>query len=322
MNDFRMYQGVDLFSDRLIHYGKGHKDGGNSGRYPWGSGKRPNQRTGKEYIDEADPVYKRTFRKNSQHNRLHFDTDIKEGTTLQHLSRDKDRLTGADMFYAAYTPKDMAHFMTSFNDKYREPIYDENGELIGSAKVYKYKIDSVATSDIKVASEHSQENAFLSLYKSNRDFSNFVSDPERLSKILESNEIDYWSKQFGKKHPYAKAYRTLKSMLEDGHTPKESELRDVYKLFSYILPADGDGQKKVANDVKRQRAKLFKELKKEGYGALIDTNDIKYGNMEAEYPVCVFDMSAIIPKSVRRLKTKDKVLATLKYIGSGIVGMG
>lgn len=28
----------------LMHYGKGHKDGGHSGRYPWGSGERPKQR--------------------------------------------------------------------------------------------------------------------------------------------------------------------------------------------------------------------------------------------------------------------------------------
>ena len=27
----------------LMHYGKGHLDGGHSGRYPYGSGKRPGQ---------------------------------------------------------------------------------------------------------------------------------------------------------------------------------------------------------------------------------------------------------------------------------------
>lgn len=317
MSDFRSFSGTDFSQEFLAHYGKGHLDGGNSGRYPWGSGKNPKQRGGRDYIDEKDPVYKRSFWKKSRHNRLHFDSDIKEGTMLQTLSRDKDRLKDTDMFYASFTPKDVEHFKASFNDKYSETMYDENGNEIGTAKVYKYKIDSLAKSDIKVASEDAQENAFLSLYKSNRDFSNFVSDPERLTKLLDDNEIEYWNEY--RNHPYTKAYSTLKTVIEDGRTPKESELREIYKLFSYIMPSDGDGQKKVANDVKRQRAKLFKELKSNGYGALVDTNDIKYGRMEAEYPVCVFDMSAIVPKDVRRLKTKDKVLATLKYIGTGLL---
>lgn len=37
MNDFREYQGVDFSQEFLAHYGKGHLQGGHSGRYPWGS---------------------------------------------------------------------------------------------------------------------------------------------------------------------------------------------------------------------------------------------------------------------------------------------
>ena len=42
MNDFRLYKGLDS-SPYLMHYGKGHDQGGHSGRYPWGSGKNPKQ---------------------------------------------------------------------------------------------------------------------------------------------------------------------------------------------------------------------------------------------------------------------------------------
>lgn len=45
MNDFRDYVGID-FSPFFLHYGKGHLDGGHSGRYPWGSGKNPKQSRG------------------------------------------------------------------------------------------------------------------------------------------------------------------------------------------------------------------------------------------------------------------------------------
>ncbi len=36
--------------NELYHYGVGHKDGGHSGRYPWGSGDRPKQSSGKRTI--------------------------------------------------------------------------------------------------------------------------------------------------------------------------------------------------------------------------------------------------------------------------------
>ena len=47
MADFREYAGIDA-STFLMHYGKGHLDGGNSGRFKWGSGERPWQRTSME----------------------------------------------------------------------------------------------------------------------------------------------------------------------------------------------------------------------------------------------------------------------------------
>ena len=48
MFDIMNYVGKD--SDNvLMHYGVGHLDGGNSGRYPWGSGDSPYQRSGDWY---------------------------------------------------------------------------------------------------------------------------------------------------------------------------------------------------------------------------------------------------------------------------------
>lgn len=47
--DFREKPSID---DVLIHYGVGHKDGGHSGRYPWGSGEEPFQTSG-EFISRV-----------------------------------------------------------------------------------------------------------------------------------------------------------------------------------------------------------------------------------------------------------------------------
>lgn len=46
--------------DFLMHYGKGHLDGGHSGRYPWGSGDDSYQRTGTFY-DRVDKMRKEGF---------------------------------------------------------------------------------------------------------------------------------------------------------------------------------------------------------------------------------------------------------------------
>ena len=42
-NDYEAFLGALEEYDTLIHYGKGHLDGGHSGRYPWGSGNDPYQ---------------------------------------------------------------------------------------------------------------------------------------------------------------------------------------------------------------------------------------------------------------------------------------
>lgn len=43
--EIKSYFGVHQDPNMLMHYGKGHLDGGNSGRYPWGSGENPYQRS-------------------------------------------------------------------------------------------------------------------------------------------------------------------------------------------------------------------------------------------------------------------------------------
>ena len=43
--------------DDIVHYGKGHLDGGHSGRYPWGSGDNPYQRS-LDFMDRVDSLRK------------------------------------------------------------------------------------------------------------------------------------------------------------------------------------------------------------------------------------------------------------------------
>lgn len=88
-NDFRLYAGVDFSSEFLAHYGVGHLDGGNSGRYKWGSGKNPKQREGSgkrvfvsgssKTQDKESGYYRRKLPKDV---RAELDAKMKNGDTI------------------------------------------------------------------------------------------------------------------------------------------------------------------------------------------------------------------------------------------------
>ena len=64
--------------------------------------------------------------------------------------------------------------------------------------------------------------------------------------------------------------------------------------------------------MRTQRAKFFKELKKNGYGAVLDVNDAMYGGFKTNAPVIIFDASQIVPSSIRRTTGLDKRVSKLK----------
>lgn len=92
-------------------------------------------------------------------------------------------------------------------------------------------------------------------------------------------------------------------------------------MFNYALPADGGGNARVGKDVATQRAKFFNELKKNGYGAVLDTNDAIYGGFKASSPVIVFDMEQVIPKDIKETTVRDKRISGLVTIGRKVAGI-
>lgn len=54
MSSIKDFINYIIHGEELMHYGKGHLDGGHSGRYPWGSGKNPEQRSNSflKYVNE------------------------------------------------------------------------------------------------------------------------------------------------------------------------------------------------------------------------------------------------------------------------------
>ena len=242
----------------------------------------------------------RKFHKDSIYNKKHFDKVITTNDTLSTLSYDQNRTKNTDMFYATYKKIDKAEYGSLFNQKVPQPIIDEKGNVVGTSNMYKFKIDNKLKEDIKVASEDSATEVFLDLYKNNRNFYNYVTDPKRMQSLFVDSKYGF------------KGYREARDSLNrirESEKPTERDVRNVYRMFNYVLPNQD-------KDTVNVRTQFFQKLYDNGYGAVLDTNDAIYGKFKAEAPVIVFDMSKIIEDSIKRTNTLDKVSSSVIMTGT------
>ena len=286
--------------NELYHHGiLGQKWGKRNGPpYPLSGGDYSEEEKQKQKMH-----YTKSLRSNSTYNKKHFDSTIKKGATLRTLSYDKDRTKNTDMFFAAYDALDKHQYNALFN----KPIKDA-GEMC-----FKYKIDNSVVKDAKVASEDSASEIFKNLYKKDRDFYNFITDEDRMQSYFDNARYRFKG--------YAESKSILDKFKDKSYTPTSEDVSAIYRMFNFVIPYDGKGDSRKADDVVNQRTKFFKACKDAGYSALLDTNDAIYGGFKAKSPVIVFDMDAIVPKEVKRTKISDKTISNVVFVGRKILGI-
>jgi len=249
-------------------------------------------------------------KKYSRYNKKHYDEVLKEGTVLKTLSYDKDRTSKGDMFFASHTKADIDHYKEFFDKKSKIPIYDEYGNKIGEGEFLKYSIQNKAVKDMKIASEDSSAKVFRDLYESDRDFYNYVTDPNRL-------KARFTDGVHGMKPGYSKAIKSL-NKLSSGNDISDNDLNNIYRIFNHAIPSDGNGNERNAKDVKNQNGKFFNALREAGYDGVLDTNDALYNSVQANSPVIVFNMDAVIPAGAYRTTMtevyKSKALTALRRV--------
>jgi hypothetical protein len=251
---------------------------------------------------------------NSIYNKKHFDEVLKaDKTTLSTLSYDRDRTKDTDMFYATHTVLDKHQYNALFNRAIPQTVYDDDGNAIGTGTFMKYRINNTIKSDMKVASEDSGADIFMSLYKKDRDFYNFVTDEDRMQSYFVSDKYKFKG--------YREARDVLQKMQQDGYTPTSEELQTVYRMFNYVIPYDGAGDARKGNDVTTQRTKFFNACKEAGYGAVLDTNGAIYGGFKATSPVIVFDMEQVVPKDTYRTTLTEQKFSDLVLVGRKVLGL-
>lgn len=292
----------------LVHHGiKGQK---------WGVKNGPPYPLDDKSRSPAEKKKIRVVRKKDQfsrYNKKHTDQTIGEGTTLSTLSYNRNRTKDTDMFYAAYTKADIDHYKEFFDKKMPIPIFDSEGYEIGTGKFYKYSIQNKAVRDMKVASEDSGIKAFSELYKMDKDFREFVTDPKRLKARFEAGVHKF---PIG----YMSAMQVMDRMSNPRYKPSNKDLATVYRIFNHSIPSDGGGKAEFSNDVITQRAKFFNALKKAGYDAVLDTNDALYNPVQAQAPVIVFNMEAVVPDSVYRTTMADVYKSKAATAGRRLLG--
>lgn len=283
----------------LVHHGiRGQRWGKRNGP--------PYPLKGSDYSEtEKKYMGKKSSLKNSRRNKLHFDQTLSKGTTVATLARTRDRTKNTDMFYAAWNKSDRNRYMMAFNT----PVKDATT----GKKVYKFVIENKVKDDMRVASEDSAVEAFKKLVKNDRDFSNFVRDEERMQKHFVDSRYKF--------RGYREAKDALDSMRDENHELTDNDLRKIYRMFNYVIPSDGGGSR-GASDILNQRTKFFNELKKMGYGAVLDSNDALYGGTSTQVrsPIIVFDMANVIPDRVTQTKYSDVVKSTAKFIVGNMLG--
>ena len=258
----------------------------------------------------------RSDKKSSIYRKKHFDKMLEKDTELQTLSFDENRTKNTDVFFATYDKNDKDRYMSRFN-RPKPPIVvkDENGHVIGVDLSCKMNVRNALSHNVKVASEDTGADIFKELWANDRDFYNFVMDPERM----------YSHPYAGKRHERFKDFREANRTLEalhEGKEPTEEDLDTVYRLFNYAMPLSDDKMDpRMAKDVATQRVKFFNKLKERGYGAVLDVNDALYGGLKANAPVIFFDMEALVPQEAKKTYYSDVLISTVKDRGREFLGI-
>ena len=237
-----------------------------------------------------------SLRDDTINEKKHYDKTIKRGTTINTLSIDPNRTKNTEMFFAAYTPRDKAEYRALFN----KPVKSANGLTC------KYRIRNTVSEDIKVASEDSGIKEFKEIFKNDRDFYNFVTDPDRMRKAFLDERYKY------------SGYKETKSVLDaidaGGASLTAKDVDKLYRMFNFTMMYDlPDVNPRLTDDVKQQREKFFKRMKQQGYSAVLDVNDSIYGGYKSQAPVILFDMEKIVPKDVMMTSVNDHRLAQLEF---------
>ena len=180
-----------------------------------------------------------------------IDGVIKAGDQMQRISMTDNGGKVHDVFYAAKGQHDIK--------RYEGMLGAVRSKQVGSA--YKLKLE--ATRDIKVASKDNAAKIFEDLYKNDEQFRDNVFQYARRN--VQNGQV-------------------LDAPLKNPSSITKREMKKMYENFNSHLV-------NMRHDPSKVDQAFYDKLKKAGYGAIQDVNDMKFSGYNAKNPLIVFDHS-------------------------------
>lgn len=201
------------------------------------------------------------------------DVTLPRGTTFQRIA------TGAN---AGYTQGVYASYRNADKDLYKGELgrlrlayQHRTGE---EAKLYEVKMKT--NKPLHIPSREKRLEKFKELYKE---------DPNTLA-LINEHEKDRYGR------------RPMKGVNLDD----KKAVEQAYRKFNDALAMGGNSANKSVID------KFYNKLKKEGYDAIPDENDIRLSTFKAQAPLILFDTSKSIAKTDSRELSASEVFSAYK----------
>lgn len=242
----------------------------------------------------------------------YLDKTIKAGSKIKTVASDANRLKNQH-FYSSKGILDESKYVGELGEK-----KDLFGDYLGE---YKKLVTHQAKENVKVASEKSQLNAFKKLMQNDKDFSNDF----KKYYVMNKGQLA-WLENKGAIRGNDLAWKLKEGEINTNQLSK-NDWRDLNNFFNLA-------QVGRADEFKRSQRKYFNELKKQGYGGMVDLNDSLNNSFHTKSAAIIFDNDKFMQTSVKDLNVEEvnkaRVLnilaangdANLPYVPFWVLGAG
>ena len=218
------------------------------------------------------------------------DTILKENTSMSRIQTSKEMEEFP--FYATYKKHDVEMYEGLFGKNLKsralkEAVESGDAEKIESAKGMEvYRVQLKNTKGLKVPSEENAGKITEGLLKKGEFKENLRAS------IDDSREK---MRRPSQQMLFKKADKALEKHPDPGLN--ESDRKNLYKALNLTLTNHNPQEVAMQKD-------FYSEMKKKGYGALVDTNDQEYSSYHAKRPMIVFDTGSVQTHNVSTLDDK------------------
>ena len=218
------------------------------------------------------------------------DTVLKANTKLSRIQTSKDFENFA--YYAAYKKHDVNEYAGLFGKnlkdraRYTAKHSGDEQALKDALNMKIYKLNLRNTKDIKVASDENAAKATAKLVR-DKQFKQDLSDSIRAAKTS--------MRRPGQQKLLSQAQNIL---YKDPSKLTNKEKVSLYKALNLTLTFHDKPNLGVQD-------KFYGELKKQGYGALIDVNDQQFSSYHAKRPMIIFDTSSTKVKNSNEISDEE-----------------